>query len=76
MTGEDVIAWAKNHPGISRFMVIIAPDPALAGFLICSSRTQVPREVEILDELPKTSTGKVKKNVLRDWARGGSRSEM
>lgn len=31
---------------------------------------QVPREVEIVAELPKTSTGKVKKNVLREWAKG------
>ena len=34
----------------------------------------VPREVEVLGELPKTSTGKVKKNVLREWARGVDRS--
>lgn len=34
------------------------------------SKFMVPREVEIVDELPKTSTGKVRKNVLRDWARG------
>lgn len=34
------------------------------------SRFMVPREVEVLEELPKTSTGKVKKNVLREWARG------
>lgn len=39
------------------------------------SRFMVPREVEILDELPKTSTGKLKKNVLRDWAKGGNRDE-
>lgn len=37
------------------------------------SRFMVPREVEIVKELPKTSTGKVKKNVLREWARGGNR---
>ena len=37
------------------------------------SRFMVPREVEIVDELPKTSTGKIKKNVLREWARGGDR---
>ncbi|PSK60155.1 hypothetical protein B9Z65_1053 [Elsinoe australis] len=37
------------------------------------ARFMVPREVEILDELPKTSTGKVRKNILRDWAKGGSR---
>lgn len=34
------------------------------------SRFMVPREVEVLKELPKTSTGKIKKNVLREWARG------
>ena len=37
------------------------------------SRFMVPREVEIVDELPKTSTGKVRKNVLREWTRGGGR---
>ena len=30
----------------------------------------VPKEVEVLAELPKTSTGKIRKNVLREWARG------
>ena len=38
------------------------------------SRFMVPREVEIVDELPKTSTGKIKKNVLRQWAQGTDRS--
>ncbi|KAJ9639190.1 uncharacterized protein PV06_09926 [Exophiala oligosperma] len=52
-TGEDVIQWSRNHPGISRFMV--------------------PREVEIVPELPKTSTGKIRKNILRDWAKGAKR---
>ena len=35
------------------------------------SRFMVPREVEVVDELPKTSTGKIQKNVLREWARAG-----
>ncbi|KAH7252196.1 hypothetical protein BKA59DRAFT_152442 [Fusarium tricinctum] len=35
------------------------------------SRFMVPREVEVVDELPKTSTGKIKKNVLREWAKHG-----
>lgn len=52
--GQEVIAWAKNHSAISKFMV--------------------PREVEVVAELPKTSTGKVRKNVLREWAKGGSRT--
>ncbi|KAG9242347.1 AMP-binding enzyme [Calycina marina] len=34
------------------------------------SKFMVPREVEVVQELPKTSTGKVKKNVLRMWAKG------
>jgi acyl-coenzyme A synthetase/AMP-(fatty) acid ligase len=37
------------------------------------SRFMVPREVEVVDELPKTSTGKIKKNVLREWAKGADR---
>jgi acyl-CoA synthetase (AMP-forming)/AMP-acid ligase II len=53
VTGEDIIKWSKEHPGISRFMV--------------------PREVEIVPELPKTSTGKIRKNILREWAKGAKR---
>jgi len=35
------------------------------------SRFMVPAEVEVLDELPKTSTGKTKKVELRERARSG-----
>ena len=35
------------------------------------SKFMVPREVEIVKELPKTSTGKIKKNELRVWAKTG-----
>ncbi len=38
------------------------------------SKFMIPREVEIVSELPKTSTGKLKKKVLRDWAKGADRS--
>ena len=38
------------------------------------SRFMVPREVEVVEELPKTSTGKLRKNVLREWAKGGSQN--
>ncbi|PHH70718.1 hypothetical protein CDD80_5774 [Ophiocordyceps camponoti-rufipedis] len=34
--------------------------PAVSGFM-------VPREVVVVTELPKTSTGKIKKNELRTW---------
>ncbi|KAI1097487.1 AMP-binding enzyme [Jackrogersella minutella] len=37
---------------------------AISGFM-------VPREVEIVDELPKTSTGKIQKNIMREWAKRG-----
>lgn len=40
-------------------------DSGMAGFM-------VPREVEIVKELPKTETGKIKKNVLREWAKGNT----
>ena len=39
------------------------------------SKFMVPREVEIVKELPKTSTGKIKKNVLREWAKKGPVAE-
>jgi acyl-CoA synthetase (AMP-forming)/AMP-acid ligase II len=35
------------------------------------SKFMIPREVEIVVELPKTSTGKLQKNVMREWARSG-----
>jgi acyl-CoA synthetase (AMP-forming)/AMP-acid ligase II len=38
------------------------------------SRFMVPKVVEVVPELPKTSTGKIKKNDLRDWAKKTSRS--
>ena len=40
------------------------------------SKFMVPREVEIVKELPKTSTGKIKKNVLREWAKKGTPGEF
>ncbi|KAK8117458.1 uncharacterized protein PG998_005739 [Apiospora kogelbergensis] len=35
------------------------------------SKFMVPREVEVVKELPKTSTGKIQKNVLREWLKKG-----
>ncbi|GAW11245.1 hypothetical protein ANO14919_005870 [Xylariales sp. No.14919] len=37
------------------------------------SRFMVPKEVEIVRDLPKTSTGKIQKNVLREWAKKGNK---
>lgn len=38
------------------------------------SKFMIPREVEVVKELPKTSTGKIKKNELREWAKSGRKS--
>ncbi|KAJ5444093.1 Acetate/butyrate--CoA ligase AAE7peroxisomal [Penicillium daleae] len=54
LKGTDVINWARNSSGISKFMI--------------------PREVEVVAELPKTSTGKIRKNVLREWVKGAERN--
>ncbi|KAK4179618.1 hypothetical protein QBC36DRAFT_322145 [Triangularia setosa] len=40
------------------------------------SKFMVPREVEVVRELPKTSTGKIKKNVLREWAKKGTPEDV
>ncbi|OTA78340.1 hypothetical protein M434DRAFT_38493 [Hypoxylon sp. CO27-5] len=37
------------------------------------SKFMIPREVEVVKELPKTSTGKIQKNVLREWAKAGKK---
>ena len=49
-----------------------APDPAgvIAFARDRGKKFMVPKEVEVLAELPKTSTGKIRKNVLREWAKG------
>ncbi|CAI7624401.1 unnamed protein product [Penicillium viridicatum] len=54
LQGSDLIDWARNTSGISKFMV--------------------PREVEVVTELPKTSTGKIRKNILRDWVKGSRKT--
>ena len=37
---------------------------------------KVPRDVRILDELPRTSTGKVRKNELREEAWAGHEQKI
>lgn len=48
------------------------PDDVIAFAKSKEKKFMVPKEVEVLDELPKTSTGKIRKNVLREWAKGKS----
>lgn len=75
-----VVAVADSHWGERpKAYVSVKEGRTIAGEDIISwakhqsdiSRFMVPREVEIVDELPKTSTGKIKKNVLREWAKNG-----
>lgn len=40
------------------------------------SKFMVPREVEVVAELPKTGTGKIKKNILREWSKGADRKTV
>ncbi|KAI9708365.1 MAG: hypothetical protein M1820_004069 [Bogoriella megaspora] len=40
------------------------------------SRFMVPREVEIVKELPKTSTGKLEKRTLREWHKAAANKEI
>ncbi|KAI5804347.1 hypothetical protein EDC01DRAFT_414634 [Geopyxis carbonaria] len=74
----SVVAIADSHFGERPKAFVTATDPTLTGEAVIRwakaspqiSGFMVPREVEIVPELPKTSTGKVKKNVLREWVKG------
>ena len=79
-----VVAVADSHWGERpKAFVTVQEGKQLAGEDVIGwakhkseiSRFMVPREVEIVPELPKTSTGKLRKNVLREWAKGGKRDE-
>ncbi|KAL8782276.1 MAG: hypothetical protein Q9213_005511 [Squamulea squamosa] len=80
-----VVAVADSHWGERpKAFVTVQADRKLEGPEVIKwakhnsgiSKFMVPREVEIVTELPKTSTGKLKKNVLREWAKGADRSTV
>lgn len=58
--GETVKAFVKIKEGIS-----IAPDKLIAFAKINLAPYKVPREIEILDDLPKSSVGKLLRRMLR-----------
>ncbi|KAF8418824.1 hypothetical protein EV426DRAFT_678734 [Tirmania nivea] len=65
--GERPRAYVTLKPGHS------ATGPALAAWARSGGAGDIsgfmaPREVLVVRDLPKTSTGKVRKNVLREWA--------
>lgn len=80
-----VVAVADSHWGERpKAYITVQPGKELKGEDVIEwakhksdiSKFMVPREVEIVEELPKTSTGKLKKNVLRQWAEGADRSTV
>ncbi|KAJ3163475.1 hypothetical protein HDU86_000054 [Geranomyces michiganensis] len=79
--GERPKAYVTLREGAARGGDSGEPNPIAGSLIIEWARTQsnisrfmIPREVEIVAELPKTSTGKIKKNVLREWAKNGTPS--
>ena len=63
--GETVKAYVSLKPNVN------ATPEELAAY--CRDRLasyKAPRMVEILDDLPKTVTGKIQRNILRDLANG------
>jgi len=64
--GERPKAFITLKPGKAitsqDFIVWCREHPAISRFM-------VPKECEVVEELPKTSTGKIRKNILRDWTR-------
>ncbi|EGD57027.1 AMP-binding protein [Gordonia neofelifaecis] len=65
--GERPKAYAVLRPGeqVTEAAVIAHVKSRIASY-------KAPREVEFVDDLPKTSTGKIRKNELRDAAWGAS----
>ncbi|KAG9898238.1 AMP dependent synthetase and ligase, partial [Aureobasidium melanogenum] len=75
------VAVPDSHWGERPLAFVTAKNQSLKGEEVIDwarnqssiSRFMVPREVIIVSELPKTSTGKLKKNELRDWAKKGQK---
>jgi long-chain acyl-CoA synthetase len=63
--GETVCAYVSLKPGMAA-----NADELIAHCGQCLTGYKRPRRIEILDELPKTVTGKIQRNVLRERARG------
>jgi fatty-acyl-CoA synthase len=63
--GEVPVAFVTTHPGGE--LDVAEVQDFLRGRL---ARYKVPKALEVVDELPKTSTGKIQKFVLRSRVRG------
>lgn len=68
---ERIVAYVIPAPGAS-----IDVDEVRTHCGQSLARFKVPHEVNVVDDLPRTSIGKVRKNELRDKARGDDRSRQ
>lgn len=59
--GETVVAYVSLRPGTQA-----QPAELIAHCYAVLARYKCPREVRVLQELPKTVTGKIQRNVLRE----------
>ncbi len=59
--GESVVAYVSTATGAT-----VAPEELRAFVKERLAAYKVPREVHVVDQLPKTATGKIRRNVLRD----------
>lgn len=59
--GESVAAYVSLRAG-----AVATPESLVAHARKRLAAYKVPRRLEIIDELPKTQTGKIRRNVLRD----------
>ncbi len=60
--GETVCAFVVPQPGCRVDVAMLAAHLQQAGL----ARQKFPERVELVDDLPRTASGKVQKNVLRD----------
>ncbi|TSD58385.1 class I adenylate-forming enzyme family protein [Aeromicrobium piscarium] len=59
--GESVVAYVSTASGST-----VDPEELRAFVKERLAAYKVPREVHVVDQLPKTATGKIRRNVLRD----------
>nr|WP_255426682.1 class I adenylate-forming enzyme family protein [Pseudonocardia sp. C8] len=64
---ERIVAFLQPVPGLS-----IDAEEVREHCLRHLARFKVPHEIHVVDEFPRTSIGKIRKNELRDKARGNT----
>jgi len=65
--GEEVKAYVSLRRAAK-----VTPDELRQYCAERLAKYKVPKEIEVLESLPKGPTGKLLKRVLKEWARGGS----